>query len=111
MAGLGQGFGNTRSGLASLLAQLSTGISSGGQNFAQLGTGLAGFAPAMQSLGSGFIGAGGTLYKDYKVQILQPLLMLVELQEVMNNLFMILQDKMLITFTWTHIIEQVINLV
>ncbi len=61
MAGLGQGFGNTRSGLAGLLAQLSTGISSGGQNFAQLGTGLAGFAPAMQSLGSGFIGAGGTL--------------------------------------------------
>jgi len=61
MAGLGQGFGQARSGLAGLLSQLSTGISSGGQNFAQLGTGLAGFAPALQNLGSGFIGAGGTL--------------------------------------------------
>ena len=61
MAGLGQSFGQARSGLAGLLSQLSTGIASGGQNFAQLGTGLAGFAPAMQGLGSGFIGAGGTL--------------------------------------------------
>jgi len=61
MAGLGQGFGNARSGLAGLLSQLSTGIASGGTNFSQLGTGLAGFAPAMQSLGSGFINAGGTL--------------------------------------------------
>ena len=61
MASLGQGFGQARSGLAGLLSQLSTGISSGGQNFAQLGTGLAGFAPAMQNIGSGFIGAGGTL--------------------------------------------------
>jgi len=61
MAGLGQSFGQARSGLAGLLSQLSTGIASGGTNFSQLGTGLAGFAPAMQSLGSGFIGAGGTL--------------------------------------------------
>jgi len=61
MAGLGQSFGQARSGLAGLLSQLSTGIASGGQNFAQLGTGLAGFAPAMQNIGSGFIGAGGTL--------------------------------------------------
>jgi hypothetical protein len=61
IAALGQGFGQTRSGLAGLLSQLSTGIASGGTNFSQLGTGLAGFAPAMQNLGQGFIGAGGAL--------------------------------------------------
>ena len=61
MAGLGQSFGQARSGLAGLLSQLSSGVSAGGQNFANLGTGIAGFAPAMQNISSGFLGAGGAL--------------------------------------------------
>ena len=61
MANLGQAFGQTRSGLAALLSNLSTGIGGMGGSFAQLGQGLGNFAPVMSGLGNTFNQYGNNL--------------------------------------------------
>tara|TARA_R100000742_G_C4276736_1_gene98022 strand:+ start:1002 stop:2243 length:1242 start_codon:yes stop_codon:yes gene_type:complete len=61
MANLGQSFGQTRSGLAALLSNLSTGIGGMGGSFAQLGQGLGNFAPVMSGLGNTFNQYGNNL--------------------------------------------------
>ena len=61
MANLGQAFGQTRSGLAALLSNLSTGVGNLGTNYTSLGQGLGNFAPVMANLGGAFNRYGNNL--------------------------------------------------
>ena len=61
MANLGQAFGKTRSGLAALLSNLSTGVGNLGTNYTNLGQGLGNFAPTMANIGGAFNKYGNNL--------------------------------------------------